>query len=143
MDIMRPQITDPFTEPLKWRPSAEANVYYFWAHNIPVDMTLEGTSEVRVDCEHDNHLSIYVTSSTKVELLYRMHFAKKPTRFLCRPFDHALFWSYGKTGGPSKVIKYLFKDKNLSINKWVDKDSYLSVLRTNHFAAYDQAFWSR
>lgn len=137
-----PQKTDPYTDVLKWRPSAEPNVHYFWACPVPLDMGLSDMVEQVIDCDHGNQLKVYSTA-TKVEVLYRLYIVEKPLRFMCRPFDHAVFWSYGKQGGPSKIIKYLYKDKKLTVAKWVDKDSYLSVIRTNHFANYDQSFWSR
>lgn len=144
-DQERPTLTDPFVDDreLKWSPSAEPHVHYFWSQAVPVDISFPAeTPPLVIDCEHGNSLSVYSTPS-KVELLYRLRIVKKPKRFLCRPFDHAIFWTYGKEGGPSRLIKYLYKDKNLSINKWEDKDSFLSVVRTNHFANYDLAFWSR
>ena len=144
-DCERPTISDPFAvgRELKWSPSKEPQVYYFWACPVPIDMSFDpALPPASVDCEYGNTLEVFSTPA-KVEVLYRLRLVKPPNRFLCRPFDHALFWTYGEEGGPSKVIKYIYKDKNLSINKWVDKNSFLSVVRTNHFANYDLAFWSR
>jgi len=143
-DCERPTITDKFVEgrELKWSPSLEPQVYYFWARAVPIDVSFESNQLSIVDCEYGNTLEVYSLPS-KVETLYRLRLVKPPNRFLLRPFDHAVYWTYGTEGGPSKMIKYLYKDKNLSINKWVDKESFLSVVRTNHFASYDLAFWSR
>jgi hypothetical protein len=144
-DCERPTLSDPFVEgrALKWTPSSEPQVHYFWSQAVPIDISFDPKqSPAVIDCEYGNTLEVYSLPS-KIEILYRLRLVKPPNRFLRRPFDHAIYWTYGTEGGPSKVIKYLYKDKNLSINKWVDKDSFLSVVRTNHFANYDLAFWSR
>jgi hypothetical protein len=142
-DAERPTITDIYQRgrELKWSPSKDGDVYYFWSQAVPVDVSFT-TDPVVVDCEHGNTLEVFSTPQN-IELLYRLKISKKPNRFMCKPFDHAIFYTYGNDGGPSKIIKYIYKDKHLSMNKWVDKESYLSVIKTNHFADYESAFWSR
>jgi len=138
----RPTVTDPYfkNSELQWRKASDG-AHYFWSQPVEVDITLN-IPPLKIDCENGNTLEVYLGPS-KQELLYRFKLNKKPKRFMLRPYDHTIFWTYGTDGGPSFLVKYLYRDKYLSMHKWEDKDSFLAVIRTNHYANYDYAFWSR
>jgi len=145
-DFERPTIANPYIDgdELKWQLAKDTSgypTYYFWSQPVPVDVSFLNPPIV-IDCEHGNFLEVCM-GQNRVELLYRLTLVEKPKRFLTRPYDHTIFWTYGAEGGPSGLVKYLFRDKCLSVHKWEDKDSFLSVIRTNHYANYDYAFWSR
>ena len=114
-----------------WSKSLETNVYYAWAQRVTPDVQIVlPPAEVLIG--EGVRMSIY-RGSARQELLYRISFGNEmPNRFMMRnhPFD--LFWSYGDSGGVSRKVKWIFRDRNVSIHEWVDKRSYLAVLRQQH-----------
>jgi len=133
-NIKNPILTDPFLEREDffqyWNKSKENNTYYVWVQRVTKEIEFSSDIEPTIiDLEQGVKLYIY-KGTNKQEILYRIKFSKKKlSRFLLDPFPYVMFWSYGKVGGTSTHIKYLFRDKNISIHKWVDKDSYLAIIR--------------
>jgi len=78
------------------------------------------------------------------EMLYRLLFTQGfPARIILKPSPYCLFWSFGNVGGQSKVIKYHYRDRYLSLHEWVDKGSYLAVLRQQHYENNISTIWTR
>lgn len=140
-----PVLTDPCPEALQWHRSKEADAYYFWAKQVSADVQLHPTLGPQiVEMTNGSVLSIY-KGLAKQELLYRLTFGKLPERFLSKPVTnpHTLYWTFSGIGGPSQLTKSFYRDKHFALHGWVDKDAYLAVIRTNHYAGYDYSFWSR
>ena len=145
-DYQNPSLTDPIPAEEKylyaWSPSLEINSYYAWVHRVTPDVQLLQQTTV-VALGEKVKLFIY-RGTTKQELLYRIEFGDTlPPRFMHRPYPFDLFWSFGKQGGTSEEVEYLFRDRYVSIHCWVDKKSYLAVLRQQHYAQSNFSFWSR
>lgn len=145
---LKPTLSDPYLEgkEQQWFLSKDAKSYYFWVQQVSPDVELHPTFDIDcVDLTHDVELTVY-RGLAKQEILYRLTFkGENPLRFMMRPTKepHSIFWTYGKEGGPSKLIKPLFRDKYISAHTWLDKDSFLAVIRTNHYSQNDCSFWSR
>lgn len=125
-----------------WTKSREQNVYYAWTQLVTPEVQI-ALPPTEIPLGDGVMLRIF-RGSAKQELLYRISFgATMPPRFLGRPHPFDLFWSYGTEGGPSKLVKRMYMDRNVSVHSWVDKKSYLAVLRQQHYALTNFSFWSR
>lgn len=132
-DIKDPTKTDIFpyekedTYYQHWLPSKEKGSHYVWVQRVSENVELKESEKIVLG----HGVTFYVYKGiSKQEILYRVCFGgKKPTRFLCEPFPYIVFWSFGKKGGASENVKYLFKDKYVSVHKWVDKNSFCAIIR--------------
>jgi hypothetical protein len=142
VSAVTPLTTHPYDKPLVWQKTA-AGQFYFWAQQVSTEVQLLDTP-VEVHLGPQATLSIY-KSLGDAELLYQITMGRSPERSLARPQDGPvyLYWTYGTQGGPSSKIKYLFRDKLLSVHSWVDKKAALAVIRSDSFASKDFSFWSR
>jgi hypothetical protein len=144
-DPLNPMQTDAFHDSAEysyaWFPSREFGAYYAWVQCVTPDIQFR-TPPAEILLENAR-LSIY-RGASKLETLYRLVFESSPKRFLNRPQGHPfdLFWSYGTEGGTSKIVDYPYRDRYISVTCWVDKRSYLAVLRQQHYAL-SFSFWSR
>jgi len=127
-----------------WLPSRESGVYYAWAKPVANEVQFRPESD-HLKIELGNNVDFHVYKSiAKQELLYRIAFmGEKPKRFMLRPYGYCMFWSYGVESGPSSLVKYFYRDKYVSLHSWVDKRSYLAVLRQQHYVSNENSFWSR
>jgi len=143
-DPENPLATDPYldehTGSYAWLPSTLPLNHYCWVQPVSPDVQLD--SKVgKIDLDNDTRLFIY-KGPLKQKLLYRIVFAAPPVRFMIRPAHYCMFWSYGHKGGPSGKIKYLYRDRFLSVQRWTDKNSFLASLRQQHYLT-GFTFWSR
>ena len=142
-DPKQPLLTDPGQpEGYAWSPSSEPHVYYSRTQQVSDELQYHSTQPPTVvDLGHGTALTVY-RGPFKQELLYRLRFPRRPPRLLARP-PYCLFWSHGAEGGPSVSVRWHYKDRFLSIHQWVDRDSFLAVLRQHHYKPNDALFWSR
>lgn len=147
LDPLNPCEACPYVEgkEMVWTLSREDNTYYFWVQQVSAEVQLHPLISPE-EVEIGSGVKLFVHKGlSKNELLYRLSFKKLPERFVAKPghSPHAIFWTFGKEGGPSLKVTPLYRDKNISVHSWVDKKSYLAVIRTEHFNHSDFSFWSR
>ena len=149
-DPQNPTLTDcslesQYPNDYAWGVSLEPQTYYAWTQPIASEVQFHKTLQpVKIDLRNGVEFWVYY-GSTKQELLYRIKFTDvMPSRIRVFPAPFCLFWSYGTEGGPSKDVMYHYKDKFLTLTEWVDKNSFLAVLRQQLYLHQENTtFWSR
>lgn len=143
-----PTLTDPsldyiYPNDYAWGVSREENTYYSWIQKITPETCLS-SAPLEIDLGCDVKFQVYQNTSG-IEFLYRLRFlAGMPKRIRVFPEPYCLFWSYGDNGKESGVVKYHYKDRFLTIHEWVDRKSYLAVLRQQIYLHQESSnFWSR
>jgi len=142
MNIDLPTQTHPFSEEHAWC-KADDLEYYFWTQAVVPEVQLHKQLEPVVKELGNGSVLTVFKGLSKQEILYTLKFKIPPKRFVIQPYPHTMFWSYGVTGGASTMVKYLYRDRNLSIHAWLDKNSFLADLRNVHYNVADYTFWSR
>ena len=149
-DPRYPTLTDPSLEEMwpesyAWGVSKEHNTYYAWTQPIAAEVKFHPT--ISPLCIHlGNGAQFWAYYGVmRQELLYRIKFTDgMPKRIRVFPEPFCLFWSFGTDGGGSEVLKYHHKDKFLTLHEWVDKKSFLAVLRQHLYTHPENTtFWSR
>jgi len=148
-DPSKPLETDPalYDEGFDyaWRRSLEdRDAYYAWLQPVVEGVGFHDSLEsLQVEMGHGVVLYVYY-GAVRQEILYRLLFTQGfPSRLILKPAPYTLFWSYGSEGGQSMEIKYHYRDRYLSIHEWTDKDSFLAVLRQQHYDNNVSTIWSR
>jgi hypothetical protein len=147
-DPEKPLKTDPAYEhesfDYAWRLSKAPSTYYAWLQPVVSGVSFHPDIEpTTVELGNGVILFIYYGLS-KQELLYRIVFTTGfPSRIILKPAPFTLFWSYGTEGGQSYEIKYLHRDRLLSLHEWTDKNSFLAVLRQSHYDNNINTIWTR
>lgn len=141
-----PLATDPYKEMggphFQWclsSANATGDAYYAWTQPVTEEVTVK-LSDVH-EIGSGGFLNIY-KGPTGQPFIYRITFPKPVTR--ARIFPHfCFFWSFGVHGGPSGRIKYHYRDRFVCIHEWVDKHSFLAILRQQVYLYEDRTnFWS-
>jgi len=140
-----PSLDSEYPEDFAWGKSAEGDTYYAWAHSVSAEIELSADRCIEYPLGHGATLQFYPGPNSQ-EMLYRLQFKEGlPNRILYRkPLAHTVFWSFGVDSGPSCRIKKHYQDRYLTIIEWVDKASFLAVLRQQHYINTEFSnFWSR
>ena len=149
-DLQNPLATDPslqeqYPKDYVWGKSLEPGSYYIWVQPVAKDVELQSRYRTVIPLGHEVELQIYL-GPIRQEFLYRIKFGNvKPTRMLRQnPLMHTLFWTFGNESGPSSRVRKLYQDRYLFIQEWIDKKSFLAILRQQHYVNTDFInFWSR
>ncbi len=145
-DHKQPLLTDPavMRDVYAWCPSKEPHSYYAWlqptANAVEFHPDLE---PMEIDLGFGVILHIYY-GPIRQEMLYRILFTEGlPERLILKPAPYCLFWSFGTENGQSVRMKYHYRDRYLSLHEWVDKSSFLAVLRQQHYDNNVSTIWTR
>ena len=145
-DRKQPLLTDPavMQDVYAWCPSKEPNSYYAWLQPTANDVEFHPDLEpMEIDLGFGVILHIYY-GPIRQEMLYRILFTEElPKRLILKPAPYCLFWSFGTENGHSVRIKYHYRDRYLSLHEWVDKSSFLAVLRQQHYDNNVSTIWTR
>lgn len=145
-DDKRPLVTDPAVvqNTYAWCVSKQPNVYYAWLQPTANDVEFHPNLEpLEIDLGFGVLLHIYY-GPIRQEMLYRILFTKGlPNRIILKPEPYCLFWSFGTENGQSLRIKYHYRDRYLTLHEWVDKSSFLAVLRQQHYINNVNTIWTR
>ena len=127
-----------------WKPSRQPHTYYAWLQPVVEGVGFnENLEPLSIDLGHGASLYVYY-GMARQELLFRLVFSRGlPPRLILKPAPYSLFWSWGTEGGQSKEIKYHYRDRYLSLHEWTDKDSFLAVLRQQHYDNNTATIWTR
>ncbi len=144
-DAKNPYDTDPanfVNLAYTWSKSKEANVYYSWQQVYTPEVSFHQDSPLVIDLGYGSKAYIY-HNVLRHELLYRIAFTDMPKRLILKPAPYCMFWSFGDCGDASLRIKYHYRDRYLSLHEWVDKKSFLAVLRQHHYDNKTTTIWTR
>ena len=139
-----PNRADLHAKDYAWLLSKEPDVYYAWLQPVVDEVTFHPNIDPKeINLGFGAFLNVYY-GTLRQELLYRIRFTQGlPSRLIIKPSPYALFWSFGSEGGQSKRIKYHYRDRYLSIHEWSDKNSFLAVLRQQHYENNVNTIWTR
>lgn len=147
-DPTSPLITDPVFQDecfdYAWMLSKQPNSYYAWLQPIVDGVSFHADLEP-LEILLGNGVILYAYyGHVRQEILYRLVFTEGfPSRIILKPAPYTLFWSFGDEGGQSTNIKYHYRDRNLSLHEWTDKNSFLAVLRQQHYDNNINTIWTR
>ena len=144
-DSKCPQDTDPCCyDPFicGWHESKQPGAYYCWAQPVAREVSFHAKYPPVVIELGTTSFFLYF-GVNKQELLYRIVFHVEPKRRLIKPSPYCMFWTYGDVGGASRSVEYHYRDRYMTLNEWVDKGSFLAVLRQPHYSNDLTSFWSR
>lgn len=147
-DPKNPTATDPSQSHLygnnyAWGLSYQPNTYYAWIQPIASEVIFHPNLDpLEIPLGFGATLYIYY-GPIRQEMLYRIRFAEdSPLRTLLKP-TYCMFWSFGQAGGSSKNVMYHYRDRYITVHEWVDKSSFLAVLRQHHYENHVSTIWSR
>lgn len=145
-DSKNPLATDPALRvgSYAWGLSKEPDVYYAWLQPIADTVAFHPNLDpMEIPLGFGVLLHVYY-GPVRQEMLYRLLFTKGlPQRLILKPAPYCFFWSFGDVGGQSFNVKYHYRDRYLSLHEWTDKNSFLAVLRQQHYENNVNTIWTR